>query len=112
MGITEAEWAERRAIWTRVLRGANPANPDGMFQIALGRANPDTDLLTRTNDVLAAMPDMEERIMLAANSLAGEQDFHSLDQHFAFAASMPGHLERFRTTLKPITLDDLAGGAS
>lgn len=112
LGITEAEWAERRAIWTRVLRGANPASPDGMFQIALGRANPDTDLLARTSDVLAAMPDLEERIMLAASSLAGEQEFDSLDQHFAFAASMPGHLERFRATLKPITLDDLAGGAS
>jgi len=104
--------ADRRAVWTRVLRGVDPTNPDGMFQIALGRANPDTDLLSRTAEVLAAMPDLDERVIRAANTLASAQEFESVAQHFAFAASMPGHLERFRSTFKPITLTDLAGGTS
>ncbi|HEX9089533.1 MAG TPA: hypothetical protein VF867_18730 [Arthrobacter sp.] len=112
MGVSAAQWAERRDIWTRVLRGTDPANPDGMFQIALGRANPDTDLLSRTTEVLAVMPDLNERVIRAANVLASEQEFDSMAQQFAFAASMPGHMERFRTTFKPITLTDLAGGAS
>jgi hypothetical protein len=112
LGISSAAWEERRNIWTRVLRGADPATPAGMFQIALGSALPDMDVVTRTDEVLAALPDMEERVRFAFEMFAAAQDFNSLEQSFAFAASVPEQLDRFREVLKPITLADLAGGAS
>lgn len=112
LGISGPDWTERRNIWTRVLRGTDPANPAGMFQIALGSAQPDMDVVTRAGDVLAALPGMDERVQFAFEQLAAEQSFESLEQHFAFAASVPEHLDRIREILKPITLADLAGGAS
>lgn len=112
LGISGAGWAERRNIWTRVLRGTSPATPSGMFQIALGNAMPDMDVVTRTDEVLAALPDMDERVRYAFERLAAEQSFASLEEHFAFSASVPDQLDRFREVLKPITRTDLAGGAS
>lgn len=112
LGISEADWTERRAAWERVLRGAHPAHPSGMFQIAFGSPMPDMDVVTRTEEVLAALPSLDDRVRTAFEQLASEQEFESLEQHFAFAASVTDHLDRFRAALKPISLEDLAGGAS
>lgn len=112
LGVTSTDWADRRGIWGRVLRGADPANPSGMFQIALGKPLPELDIVNRTTEVLAALPEMDERVQFAFESLAAEQSFESLEQQFAFTAAAPDHLDRIRDALKPITLGDLAGGAS
>ncbi|QOD05705.1 hypothetical protein [Pseudarthrobacter sp. BIM B-2242] len=112
LGISEADWTERRAAWERVLRGAHPAHPSGMFQIAFGSPMPDMDVVTRTEEVLAALPTLDDRVRAAFERLASEQEFESLEEHFAFAASVPDHLDRFRAAMKPIGIEDLAGGAS
>lgn len=112
LGISEAGWTDRRAIWERVLRGTHPARPSGMFQIAFGSPLPDMDVVTRADEVLAAMPSLDDRVRTAFEQLISEQEFESLEQHFAFVASVDDHLDQFREALKPISLEDLSGGAS
>lgn len=112
LGISEAAWNERRTVWERVLRGTDPANPSGMFQIALGNPLPDMDVVTRADEVLAALPDINTRVHVAFERFAAEQEFDSVEQQFMFVASVTDHLDRFREAMKPISLEDLAGGAS
>lgn len=110
-GISAAEWARRAATWTRVLRGANPFEPTGMFKIEIGSAFPDADLINRAEDVFALMPSVEQRVHHALHELHSSQEFTSPSEVMAFAAAMPEHQERIEASLKPITLEDIAGGA-
>jgi hypothetical protein len=57
------------------------------------------------------MPSIEQRIHHALHELQNNQDFTSPSEVMAFVASMPEHQERIETSLKPITLEDIAGGA-
>lgn len=112
LGISADNWKERRDIWTRVLRGTSAENPDGLFQIPLGRALPDMDVITRAGEVLAAIPGVQARTEHALAVFAREQDLSSFGEQLAFAASVPEHFERIRSALKPITIADLSGDAS
>jgi hypothetical protein len=109
-GTSSAEWARRGETWTRVLRSTNPFEPTGMFKIDIGNPYPDADLINRATDVLAAMPSIEQRIHHALHELQN-QEFTSHSELMAFVATMPEHQERIETSLKPITLEDIAGGA-
>ncbi|ACL42072.1 hypothetical protein Achl_4121 (plasmid) [Pseudarthrobacter chlorophenolicus A6] len=110
-GVSAAEWARRAATWTRVLRGTNPLDPTGMFIIEIGAAYPDADLINRAADVLAAMPTKEQRVFHAMHELQHNQEFSSQGELMAFVATLPEHQERIQSSLKPITLADIAGGA-
>lgn len=111
-GITTAEWESRAGVWERVLHGASAETADGLFRISLGLTMPDFDMVNRAEEILAQVPGLDERVITALNSLAQGQVFTSPEQFFAFQASIPGHLDRLRDTLKPITLHDLVGSAS
>lgn len=110
-GVSAAEWARRAATWTRVLRGANPHEPTGMFTIQIGSTYPDADLINRAEDVFAAMPTTEQRVHHAIHELQNSQEFSSPAEMMTFVASLPEHHERIQSSLKPITLADIAGGA-
>lgn len=110
-GVSAAEWERRAATWARVLRGTSPFEPTGMFKIDVGNAHPDADLINRAADVFAVMPSLEQRVHHALHELQSEQEFTSPAEVMAFVASMPEHQERIETSLKPITLEDIAGGA-
>ncbi|QOT19431.1 hypothetical protein [Paenarthrobacter sp. YJN-5] len=110
-GVSTAEWARRAEIWTRVLRGSSPFEPIGMFKIDVGNAYPDADLINRAADVFAVMPTLEQRVHHAMHELQN-QEFESPGELMAFVASMPEHQERIESSLKPITLKDIAGGTT
>lgn len=112
VGVSAAEWARRAATWTRVLRGADPHQPVGMFKIEIGSPHPDANLINQAAEVFAAMPTMEQRIHHAVHELGQRQEFGSPSEMMAFVAAMPEHQERIQDSLKPITLDDIAGGAA
>lgn len=82
-----------------------------MFKIDVGNAYPDADLINRAADVFAAMPSIEQRINHALHELHSSQEFTNHSEMMAFVATMPEHQERIKTSLKPITLEDIAGGA-
>jgi hypothetical protein len=109
-GTSAAEWARRGETWTRVLRGSSPFEPTGIFKIEVGSAHPDADLINRAADVYAAMPTLEQRIHHALHELQSNQEFESQSEVMAFVASMPEHQQRIESSLKPITLEDIAGG--
>jgi hypothetical protein len=111
VGVSAAEWERRAQVWERVLRGADPHNPHSMFQIKVGSPFPGMDLVTHATEVFAAMPNHDQRVHHALHELHSSQEFHSPSEVMAFAASMPEHQERIENSLKPITLEDIAGGA-
>ena len=110
MGVGATEWGARGIIWERALRGTDPDDPTGMFRIEFGSPLPGVDLLTRADEILAEIPDLETRIHHALHTLATEQEFESPAEAMAFMASMPAHQQRIANALRPITLSDLAGG--
>lgn len=110
MGVGATEWETRGVIWERTLRGTDPANPTDMFRIEFGSPLPGLDLLTRAEGILAEIPDLETRIHHALHALATGQEFESPAEAMVFMASMPKHHQRIAKALKPITLNDLAGG--
>lgn len=111
IGVSAAEWERRAAIWHRVLRGANPHDPHSMFQIKVGSPFPGVDLISNAAEVFEAIPTMEQRVHHAVHELHNSQDFQSHSEVMAFVAAMPEHQERIQNSLKPITLEDIAGGA-
>lgn len=111
-GISAAAWERRAGIWERVLRGADPERPHGMFKIEVGSPFPDMSLINHAAEVFAAMPNENQRINHAIHDLSHTQEFATPMDQMAFAASIPAHVERIRALLKPITLEDIAGGAS
>lgn len=110
-GISRRQWAERAAVWTRVLRGEDPQRPGNMFKIDIGSPLPDMDLITQAEEVLAAMPTREQRVLHALNSFAQSQaeGLHSPTQVMDLMAQMPAQQARIEQALKPITLADIAG---
>jgi len=110
-GVSAAEWARRAATWKRVLRGANPFEPSGMFKIEVLSPYPDADLINRAGDVFAAMPSTEQRIHHAVHELHSSQEFSSPSEVMAFAAALPEHQRRIESSLKPISPEDIAGGS-
>lgn len=110
VGVSAAEWERRAVIWARVLRGNNPHDPHSMFQITVGTPHPGMDVVTRAAEVLAAMPTTEQRIHHALHELQHGQEFTSHAEMMAFVATMPEHHQRIQESLKPITLQDIAGG--
>lgn len=112
VGVSAAEWGRRAAVWTRALRGTDPHEPHGMYRITVGSMFPDMNLVTRAEEVLAAMPSTEQRLNHAMHELHHAQDFSSPSELMAFAASVPAHAERIKSLLKPITLADITGGAA
>jgi hypothetical protein len=111
VGVSAAEWGRRADVWGRVLRGADPHEPHSMFQIKLGTPYPGMDLVTHAAEVFEAMPTIDQRVHHALHELHSSQEFHSQSDVMAFVASMPEHQERIQGSLKPITLEDIAGGA-
>ncbi|MBG0738901.1 hypothetical protein IV500_05625 [Paeniglutamicibacter antarcticus] len=109
-GVSAAEWERRAETWTRVLRGTDPWDPTGMFRIDVGNVYPDADLINRAADVFAAMPSIEDRIHHALHELQNRQEFDSPSELMAFVNAMPEHQQRIEAGLKPITLEDIAGG--
>ncbi|MET4144321.1 hypothetical protein [Arthrobacter sp. UYCo732] len=109
-GVSAAEWARRAETWGRVLRGTDPYEPTGMFMIEIGVTYPDADLINRAEDVFAAMPSTENRIFHAMHELQHSQEFGSQSEMMAFIASLPEQQEHIQSRLKPITLEDIAGG--
>lgn len=108
--VTPEEWADRGAMWERALRGADPECPDGMFRIELGSPLPGVDLVNRSAEILAQIPALETRVGAAAARLVEEQTFTSPMDAMAFMSSMGPRIATIENTLKPITLEDLAGG--
>lgn len=112
VGVSAAEWVRRAAVWGRVLRGTDPHDPYSMFQIKVGSPLPGMDLITHAAEVFAAMPSIEGRISHALHSLQGSQEFATPSEVMAFVAAIPEHQERIQASLKPITLEDIAGSAT
>ncbi|TSE15709.1 hypothetical protein B1A87_007135 [Arthrobacter sp. KBS0703] len=81
-----------------------------MFTIEVGSTYPDADLINRAADVFAAMPTTEQRIYHAIHELHNSQEFTSPSELMAFHASIPEHQAGIQSSLKPITLEDIAGG--
>ncbi|HEX9227520.1 MAG TPA: hypothetical protein VF885_12830 [Arthrobacter sp.] len=109
-GIRSADWESRAAIWNRVLRGADAADPHSMLRLDIGALYADIDLLNDQEAILAAMPNMGARINVALNRIKS-MTFESPGELVAFMSSMPAQAESIRTRLRPITLEDLTGVA-
>lgn len=108
--VTAEEWAERGSMWERALRGSEPQCPDSMFRIELGSPLPGMDLVNRSAEILARIPELEVRVGAAAARLVENQSFTSPMEAMAFMSSMGPSITTIENSLKPITLEDLAGG--
>lgn len=110
-GVSAIEWDRRAVIWSRVLRGSSPFTPTGMFKIDVCSPQPDADLINRARDVFEAIPTREQRVHHAIHELQKGKEFTSHAEVMAFVASLPEHEERIQAKLRPISLEDIAGGA-
>ncbi|WP_026535897.1 hypothetical protein [Arthrobacter sp. H14] len=109
-GVAGADWDERGLAWRRALRESDATKPSGLFKIDIGSAQPDISLVNQSQAVFDALPSVESRVKVNMMPLLNGMMFASADEANAYVASNE-HRTRLEELLKPITLEDIAGGA-